>query len=107
VYTPVYRCGGDAMRTTGTTTADDVTSALEQDGGKLVGNANSAVLGAEARSDLTRILESKPYGRDDFEGHKTRRIYALFAKTRTFDAAESHPIVLGVLDRVRGDYEHR
>ena len=44
-------------------------------------------------------------GRDDFEGHKTRRVYALFAKTRAFDHPATHPLVLEVLDRVLGEYQ--
>ncbi len=91
--------------TPGTATIESVTSAIEQDGWAVVHNAMSAEWVAEARADLTRILETTPYGRDDFEGHKTRRVYALFAKTRTFDAAATHPIVLGVLDNVLGDYQ--
>jgi ectoine hydroxylase-related dioxygenase (phytanoyl-CoA dioxygenase family) len=93
------------MNTTGTTTADDVTTALEQDGWALVEGAMSAEWVAEARADLTRILESTPYGRDDFEGRKTRRIYALFAKTRTCDTPATHPVVLAALDRVLGHYQ--
>ena len=65
----------------------------------------SAEAVAKARADFTEILESTPYGRDDFEGRKTRRVYALFAKTRTFDAPATHPLVLGVLDRVLGHYQ--
>ncbi|MDQ1511146.1 MAG: hypothetical protein QOG50_2990, partial [Actinomycetota bacterium] len=85
-----------------TMTADAVTTAIEQDGWAVVENAMSAEWVAEARADLERILESTPYGRDDFEGRKTRRIYALFAKTRTLDAPATHPIVLTALDRVLG-----
>jgi ectoine hydroxylase-related dioxygenase (phytanoyl-CoA dioxygenase family) len=59
---------------------------------------------AAARSDLEAILQSTPYGRNDFEGHQTRRVYALFAKTRTFDAVAVHPLILGVLDKVLGEY---
>src|SRR5436190_24105996 len=86
-------------------TADQVAGALERDGWVVVTNAMEAAWVAEARADLTRILESTPYGRDDFEGHKTRRIYALFAKTRTFDEPATHPIVLEALDRVLGHYQ--
>jgi len=84
---------------------ENVTNAIEQDGWAIVPDAMNAEWVAGARADLTRILESTPFGRDDFEGHKTRRVYALFAKTRTFDAAATHPIVLGVLDRVIGNYQ--
>ena len=88
-----------------TMTADDVATSLEQDGWALVENLMSADWAAAARSELEQILETTPYGRDDFEGHKTRRIYALFAKTRALDAAAIHPIVLAALDRALGHYQ--
>ncbi len=59
---------------------------------------------AAARSDLATALQTTPYGRNDFEGHETRRVYALFAKTRAFDATAVHPLVLGVLDAVLREY---
>ena len=86
-------------------TVDDVTRALEQDGWVVVPRVMSADWVGEARADLHRILASTPFGRDDFEGRKTRRIYALFAKTRTFDTPATHPLVLGALDRVLGHYQ--
>lgn len=86
-------------------TAHDVARAIDQDGWAVVENVMSAEWVAAARADLVRILESTPYGRDDFEGHKTRRIYALFAKTRTLDDAALHPIVLAALDRALGYYQ--
>ena len=35
----------------------------------------------------------------------TRRIYALFAKTRCLDGPATHPVVLGALDRVLGPFQ--
>jgi ectoine hydroxylase-related dioxygenase (phytanoyl-CoA dioxygenase family) len=58
-----------------------------------------------AATDLRRVLESVPPGRNSFEGGRTRRVYALFAKTRTFDGAAIHPLVLGVLDEVLDHYQ--
>lgn len=59
----------------------------------------------EARDDLHRVLASTPTGRNNFEGFGTKRIYALFAKTRTFDASATDPLLLGVLDRVLEHYQ--
>ena len=78
---------------------------LTEDGFGIVEGFLSAAQVTAARSDLDRILETTPYGRNDFEGHQTRRVYALFAKTRAFDAAAVHPLVLGVLDAVLGEYQ--
>lgn len=54
------------------------------------------------RADLTRILGAVPTGRNEFEGFSTQRIYALFAKTRTFDVEATDPLVTGVCERVLG-----
>jgi ectoine hydroxylase-related dioxygenase (phytanoyl-CoA dioxygenase family) len=58
-----------------------------------------------ARAELERILAITPSGRDDFEGRRTRRVYALFAKTRSLDALALHPEVLAILDRVLGAFQ--
>ena len=84
---------------------DDVVAALEAHGYATVPHAISAPQVEAARGELERILEVTPLGRDDFEGRNTRRVYALFAKTRALDALATHPIVLGVLDRVLGNYQ--
>src|SRR5205814_1373484 len=44
-------------------------------------------------------------GRNSFEGFDTQRIYALFAKTRVFDALATDPLLLAVLDEVLGHYQ--
>lgn len=49
------------------------------------------------KTDLHRILDEVPTGRNDFEGFSTRRIYALFAKTRLFDDQAVDPFVLEVV----------
>jgi hypothetical protein len=59
----------------------------------------------DAHRDLNLLLDSTRTGRNPFEGFSTQRIYALFAKTRTFDAAATHPLLLGVLDQVLGYYQ--
>lgn len=60
---------------------------------------------AAIRADLAPVLEATPEGRNDFEGYATKRIYALFAKTRAFDDLAIHPLVIGVLDEVLGHYQ--
>jgi hypothetical protein len=71
---------------TASAAVDDVVAALDRDGFAVVEGMLSPQEAASARAELTRILASIPTGRNDFEGFKTRRIYALFAKTRLFDA---------------------
>ena len=84
------------------TNVDEIVASLESDGFAVVEGILSQQEVSAIRSDLTEILNSLSTGRNDFEGFSTRRIYALFAKTRLFDAPATHPLVLGVLDRVLG-----
>jgi ectoine hydroxylase-related dioxygenase (phytanoyl-CoA dioxygenase family) len=94
---------GPALRTEAS--VDAVVDALDRDGWALVEHVMTPEAVSQARADFAEILASTPYGRDDFEGRKTRRVYALFAKTRSFDAPATDPLVLGVLDRVLGHYQ--
>ena len=84
------------------TSVDEIVASLEADGFAVIEGILSQQEVSAIRSDLTEILNTLPTGRNDFEGFSTRRIYALFAKTRLFDAPATHPLVLGVLDRVLG-----
>lgn len=85
-----------------TVTIDAIVERLTRDGFAVVENYLSREDVAAKKADLHRILGSVPTGRNDFEGFSTQRIYALFAKTRTFDATATDPLVLGVLERVLG-----
>lgn len=85
-----------------TANVDEVAAQLDRDGFAVVEDYLSAEDVAAKKAGLQRILASVPTGRNDFEGFSTRRIYALFAKTRTFDATATDPLVLGVLERVLG-----
>lgn len=78
---------------------------MAQDGYATIPGAIAADQVAWARSELEAIVENTPAGRDDFEGHRTRRVYGLFAKTRSLDALAVHDVVLGVLDGVLGHYQ--
>jgi ectoine hydroxylase-related dioxygenase (phytanoyl-CoA dioxygenase family) len=75
---------------------------LQRDGFAIVERYLDDEQVAAKRADLERVLAAVPTGRNDFEGTQTRRIYALYAKTRAFDREAIDPLVLGVLDRVLG-----
>jgi len=83
----------------------DVAQRLLEDGYVAVADLLSPAEVAAARADLGRILQATPTGRNDFEGRATQRVYALFAKTRTFDRAATGPLLLDVLDRVLENYQ--
>jgi len=84
---------------------DDIVAALKAQGYATIPDAVSEQQVETARRELEEILEHTPAGRDDFEGRNTRRVYALFAKTRALDEMATHPVVLGVLDEILGHYQ--
>jgi ectoine hydroxylase-related dioxygenase (phytanoyl-CoA dioxygenase family) len=90
--------------TTADAGVDEVVDVLERDGYAIVEGVLTRAEVVDIRGALARILEAVPTGRNDFEGHRTRRIYAIFAKTRALDGCALHPLVLGVLDRVLGPH---
>jgi len=84
---------------------DDIVATLKASGYATIPDAVSEKQVEAARRELDEILEHTPAGRDDFEGRNTRRVYALFAKTRALDEMATHPVVLGVLDEILGHYQ--
>src|SRR6266436_1886004 len=88
-----------------TSASHDVAQHLLDDGYVVVTGMLDAAGVQAARADLDRVLQSTRTGRNSFEGFDTQRIYALFAKTRTFDALATDPLLLGVLDQVLGHYQ--
>ncbi|GAC1316548.1 MAG: phytanoyl-CoA dioxygenase family protein [Acidimicrobiales bacterium] len=86
-------------------TVDEVVVAMDADGYCIVEGLLAPDALHAARASISAILESTPAGRNDFEGFGTKRVYALFAKTRAFDAPAVDPLVTGVLDRVLGYYQ--
>jgi ectoine hydroxylase-related dioxygenase (phytanoyl-CoA dioxygenase family) len=83
----------------------DVALRLMQDGYVVVTGMMDPAGVQAARDDLDRVLSATRTGRNSFEGYDTQRVYALFAKTRTFDAVATDPLLLGVLDQVLGHYQ--
>jgi ectoine hydroxylase-related dioxygenase (phytanoyl-CoA dioxygenase family) len=88
-----------------TSTGRDVVRRLIDDGYVIVSDLMTAEDVEVARTDLGRVLAATPTGRNAFEGRSTQRVYALFAKTRTFDAIAIAPLLLEVLDEVLGHYQ--
>jgi ectoine hydroxylase-related dioxygenase (phytanoyl-CoA dioxygenase family) len=86
-------------------TVDNVVKAMQAEGYCIVERIMSKKQVKETKADLLDVLGVTPKGRNDFEGYATQRIYALFAKTRMFDQAAIHPLLLGVLDQILGYYQ--
>lgn len=88
-----------------TTTVAEVVARMDADGYAVVERLLPATQVAAIKADLDRVLADVPLGRNDFEGYRTKRIYNLFAKTRAMDDVALHPLLLGVLDQVLGQYQ--
>lgn len=95
----------ELVRLDRTATVDDVVDALDRHGYAIVERYLDDDRVAAIRADLEPVVAATPTGRNDFEGYATKRIYALFAKTRAFDDLAVDPLVLGVLDRVLEHYQ--
>ncbi|MGQ0831644.1 MAG: phytanoyl-CoA dioxygenase family protein [Microthrixaceae bacterium] len=96
---------GELVRLAGDASVDDVVAALERDGCAVVEHLIDHAKVAALKEELAPFREQTPEGRNDFEGFDTRRVYALFAKVRGFDELAIHPLLLGVLDQVLGEYQ--
>jgi len=97
---------GELLRlSAGEATVDRVADALDAEGGVVVERFIDAEKVAALKDELEPHRQQTPLGRNDFEGFDTKRIYALFAKTRGFDELATHPVLVGVLDRVLGHYQ--
>ncbi len=88
-----------------TSTGQDVAQRLMADGYVVVTGMMADEDVQAARADLHRILAATPTGRNPFEGFSTQRVYALFAKTRTFDQAAIDPLLHDVMTRVLGHHQ--
>jgi ectoine hydroxylase-related dioxygenase (phytanoyl-CoA dioxygenase family) len=59
----------------------------------------------DVRAELHRLIDEVPEGTNSFVGYRTRRVFAVPAKTRATDRMIVHPLVLGVLDEILGSYQ--
>ena len=84
------------------TDVEGVVAGLDDVGYAIVEDVLSPEQVTSIRDEMRRVLDSTPLGRNDFEGFGTKRVYALFGKTRAWDDVAISPLVLGVLDRVLG-----
>jgi ectoine hydroxylase-related dioxygenase (phytanoyl-CoA dioxygenase family) len=85
-----------------TASVDDLAGELDEHGYALVERLWPDDRVAAALTELEAIWASTPTGRNEFEGYRTQRIYALLAKTRVVDELALHPVLLGAADRVLG-----
>jgi len=86
-------------------TVDEVVAAIDERGYALVEQVLSEADVARKRAELDRLAAVTPTGRNAFEGYRTRRIYALFGKTRAYDDLALHPLLIGVCDQLLEHYQ--
>jgi ectoine hydroxylase-related dioxygenase (phytanoyl-CoA dioxygenase family) len=53
---------------------------------------------AEIRRELAPQLAADPFGRNNFEGHRTQRVYSLVGKGKIFEDLAEHPRILALCD---------
>jgi ectoine hydroxylase-related dioxygenase (phytanoyl-CoA dioxygenase family) len=80
----------------------DVLDELEDRGYAVIEGAISEGDLDAVRAALAPHLDGGLFGRNDFEGFKTQRVYALPAKSRSFDRLIEHDDVLAVAEDVLG-----
>jgi ectoine hydroxylase-related dioxygenase (phytanoyl-CoA dioxygenase family) len=88
----------DLTRLPGTTTRDEVVAVMERDGGVIVEDYLPVATIAELEADLLPRIDACSPGRDEFSGVATRRMSALFAKTRRVADVVTHPLLLGAAE---------
>lgn len=77
-----------------TASADDVIAVLERDGGVIISGFLNPDQLAGMQRDLLPLLNGQPTGEDDFFGKNTRRLSALFAKSRYSADVVTHPLFI-------------
>ena len=73
---------------------------FEVDGYVILERAVNASLITQIKVALSPYLQGEKYGRNDFEGHCTERVYALLAKAPVIAALIEHTDTLALIDRL-------
>jgi ectoine hydroxylase-related dioxygenase (phytanoyl-CoA dioxygenase family) len=78
----------------------DAGKELEDRGYTIVERCIDGATVAALKDELAPWLQGRHYGRNDFEGTRSERVYALLAKAPTVAALVAHPEVLALVDAV-------
>ncbi len=73
-------------------------AAVQRDGFVVLPSLLSPEEVASVREGVAPLLDHQ--GRNDFEGTRTQRVYAVLEKTRALDGLIAHPRILALLDRM-------
>lgn len=77
-----------------TASVDEVITIIERDGGLIIKDFLTSSQLSQMQADLLPALEEKPTGPDEFFGKHTRRLSALFARTRISADVVTHPLFI-------------
>ncbi|HAE50931.1 MAG: phytanoyl-CoA dioxygenase [Tistrella sp.] len=94
-----YRSTAGSQETAPPARVEDAWTALERDGYVILENLFTPDEVARMRAAVLPHMAPRG-GRNPFEGLKTRRLYAVIAKTLACNPLVEHPLVLALLDRV-------
>lgn len=81
-------------------TFETVVAAIEADGFAIVDQLLDEPTLDRVHAALEPELNRNRFGRNNFEGHRTDRIYTLVARGKVFEDITTHPLVMGVCDRL-------
>jgi ectoine hydroxylase-related dioxygenase (phytanoyl-CoA dioxygenase family) len=73
---------------------------LQSQGYVVLRDAAGADLVRRVREELAPHLAAAPFGRNDFEGFRSQRVYALLTRSRATAELVAHPAVLELVDAV-------
>lgn len=76
----------------------DYLSSIKQDGYVVIPNLLPSDRLQAIKEELLNALRVAPFGRNEFEGHKTQRLYALLAKFSSTAGLVEHATVLQLVD---------
>lgn len=77
---------------------DSLLDSVQEEGYVILPDLISPATIEQIRNESAPFLEFE--GRNEFEGHKTRRIYSVIQKTLACNPLVEHPLVLALLDRL-------
>jgi ectoine hydroxylase-related dioxygenase (phytanoyl-CoA dioxygenase family) len=77
---------------------DALMEEVNKHGYVIIPNLVSRELMNNIKAEITPLLTHD--GRNEFEGHKTRRIYSVIEKTLALNPLLEHPLIMALLDRV-------
>jgi len=81
---------------------DELVSRLEEDGYLIFPSLLSSAEIDAVREAMRPHLCGEYPGRNDFEGYKSERVYAMLAKSPVFADLVAHPLMLGLCEAVLG-----